>query len=506
MAGLVLALSSAHAAGKVLTGAFDVGPGGNAQLFNPLTASAGFSWYNKYFNTLVLYDVGFQNISGDLAQGWVISRDGKTVTFTMRKGVKWHDGTAFTSKDVKFTLDLVKNPDFGSPFATRLDSVVSVSTPDAQTVVLTLAAPNTPILDTLSSLMIVPQHLLGSMAPKDLRNSDWWRTKPVGTGAFKWNKYVSDQYVELDANPDFYRGRPKLDKLINRYFKDSGAAAIALQSGEIQFTYLTLDQVKQSQGSNAFKVVSGPSQVLNYIGFNNAEPRFKDVRVHQAMLMAIDRPAIIKSLYAGQAQQSNCVYSQKQYVPAGLDAYAYNPAKAKQLLAAAGWDKIKGEPLELVTYYGDQLSKDVVATIQSQLADVGVQVVPRFLDSAAFAKVVDSGKFTIAFAGGGNGPEPDTLAPLLESHFAPPKGVNRMRVAIPELDKLFDDGRKEINDLMRADIYKEICRVTNAQLPWAPLWVSNRFGGIGTKVQNMVWTPAPSGGRYQDNVETWTIQ
>lgn len=506
--GFLLATASATCAadGKVLTGAFDVGPGGNAQKFDPLTASAGFTWYNKYFNTLVLYDVNFERISGDLAQDWRVSPDGKVITLHLRKDVKWHDGKPFTSRDVKFTLELVKNPDLGSAFASRLESVTGVDAPDPYTVVLTLKAPNTPLLDTLTSLMIVPEHLLAGISAKDLRNADWWRSRPVGTGPFKWVRYETDQYVELAANADYYRGRPKLDKLVNRYFKDGGAAALALQAGEIQFSYLTLDQVKESRSNSLFTVTVGASQVLNYLGFNNDDPRFKDARIRRAILMAIDRDSIIKTLYAGQAVTGNCVYTQKQYVPADLMTYAYDAAKARQLLAAAGWERSKGAPIELITYYGDQLSKDVLATIQSQLAEVGVQVVPRFVDGPTFTTVVDSGKFSMVFAGGGNGPEPDAVSPLMESAYAPPKGMNRMRVAIPELDKLFDDGRQEVDAAKRIDIYKSICRMTNARLPWAPLWMSNRFGGIGKRVKNMVWTPAPGGGRYQDNAESWSIQ
>ena len=246
--------------------------------------------------------------------------------------------------------------------------------------------------------------------------------------------------------------------------------------------------------------------MINYLGFNAREPRFKDVRVRQAMLMAVDRAAVVKSLYGGRAQLSNCVYTQQQYVAPDVDAYAFNPARARQLLAEASWERIKGEPIELITYYGDQLSKDVLATIQAQLADVGVQVVPRFLDGPTFGKVVDSGRFSMAFAGAGNGPEPDTLAQFLQSAYAPPRGTNRMRVNIPDLDQQFDAGRQEIDAARRPDHYRSICRITNAQLPWAPLWMSNRFGGVSTTVQNMVWTPAPAGGRYQDNPENWSLK
>lgn len=495
----------AWAADKVLVGAFDLGPGGNPQKFNPLTASAGFTWYNKYFGTLALYDAGFQQISGDLAQSWLVSPDGKAITFKLRKDVKWHDGKPLVAKDVKFTIDLARHPDSGSAFAARLDGISSVRVPDDETVVLELATANTAILDTLTSLMILPAHHLAHLSPKDLRNSDWWQKTPVGTGPFRWHSYVPDQYVELAANPHYYRGRPKLDKLVNRYFKDGGTAAIALQAGEIQFSYLTLDQVKGSPQPASFKAVSGASQVLNYLGFNNKDPRFKDVRVRQAMLMAIDRQAIIKNLYSGQAQAGDCIYTQKQFLPAGLNPYAYDPSKARKLLAEAGWAQDKNSPIELLTYYGDQLSKDVAAVIQAQLAEIGVLLRPRFVDAPTFTKQVDAGKFALVFAGAGNGPEPDSMAPLMDSAFVPPKGLNRMRINIPELDQLFDAGRKEVNPAKRPAIYQNVCQLTNAQLPLAPLWVTNRFGGISTKVQNMVWTPAPGGGRYHDNAESWTL-
>lgn len=504
---LAASLTSApsFANNKVLVGAFDVGPGGLPQKFNPLIATAGFTWFNKYFSTLALYDEKFQKISGDLAQSWQVSADGRTITFALRPDVKWHDGKPFTSKDVKFTLDLVKSPEFGSTFATRLEGLASVTTPDARTVVLNLQTPNSPILDALTSLMIVPEHLLGSMKPQEMRNADWWKTAPVGTGPFKWARYLPDQYVELDAYQDFHRKKPKLDKLVNRYFKDGGAAAIALRAGEIQFTYLTLDQVPDGAARQSLRIVEGSSQVLNYLGFNNTEPRFKDVRVRQAILMAIDRAAIVKSLYAGRAQLANCVYSQQQLVPADLNPMGYDPVKARQLLADAGWERIKGEPIELLTYYGDQVSKDVISAIQAQLGAIGVDVKPRFVDGPTYGQIADSGKFTLVLAGAGNGPEPDSLSPLLDSEYQPPRGVNRMRVTLPDLDKLFDQGRKESDPKKRETIYRDICRLTNAQLPWAPLWVANRFGGIGQKVQGMIWVPAPAGGRYQDFAETWDI-
>ena len=499
----MLGTASAGAADQVFTGAFDVGAAGNAQKFNPLTAPAGFSFYNKYFGTLTLYDVGLEKISGDLAESWAYASDGKSLTIKLRRGVKWHDGKPFTAGDVKFTLELVKNPEMASVFSSRLKDVSAVKAPDANTVVLELAQMDASLPDAFTSIMMVPQHLLGRIPAKDLRTSSWWKS-PVGTGPFKWAAYSPDQYVELVANPHFYRGKPVLAKLINRYFKDGSAATIALQAGEIQFTAMTLDQVKENHSTKAVNVIAGPSHVLNYIGFNNNDPRFKDVRVRQAMLLAIDRGAIVKHIYKNTATIGNCVLTLPQHVPADINPYQTNLKKARALLAAAGWKQ--SEPLEMLTYYSDQASKDVVAILQSMLGQIGINIRPRFVDGPTFGTILDANKFSLVYAGGGNGPDPGTLVPLMKSSYAPPKGVNRMRVNIPELDKLFDAAQLETDDARRALIYKQICRVTNAQLPWIPLWVGNRFGGFGKNVQNVIWTPAPGGGRYQDFPERWSLK
>lgn len=491
---------------QTFVGAFDVGPAGNAQKFNPLTSSAGFSFFNKYFGTLTLYDVSLQKISGDLAESWSYAKDSKSLTIKLRKGVKWHDGKPFSARDVKFTLDLIMNPELATVFAPRLAEVAEIKATDDLTVVLVLKSADVTLPDAFTNIMILPEHLLAKIPAKDLRNSDWWKT-PVGTGPFKWTKYLPDQYVELEANKDFYRGAPKLAKMINRYFKDGSSAAIALQAGEIHHTYLTLDQLKDNQSNKNVDVVSGPSHVLNYIGFNNSDPRFKDLRVRQAILLALDRQSIVKNIFAGTAELANCVLTLPKFVPADLNKYETNAAKAKSLLAEAGWEKLSGgDPVELLTYYSDQGSKDVMATIQSMLAAVGVKVNPRFVDPPTYAQIAESGKFSMVFAGQANGPDPSVLNSVLDSNYAPPRGLNRMRVSIPEVDKLIEAGKGESDDGKRSAIYQQLCRVTNAQLPWVPLWVANRFGGNSKNAVGVIWTPAPGGGRYQDFPETWSLR
>jgi len=506
-AGATTAPAITGASGGTMTGGFDVGPGGAPQLFNPLTAGAGFTWYEKYFSHLMIYDVNFTKLSGDLAESFDASADAKTYTFHLRKGVTWHDGQPFTSDDVKFSIELYKNPDSAAIQAARLANVMSVTTPDPQTAVLNLGASDVTILDTLALVIMLPKHSLASYAPKDLVKNEWWQTNPIGTGPFKWSKYVPDQYTELVAFDGYWRGRPKLDKLINRFFKESGSALIALQKGEIQFTYLTLDEADAAKKNASVTVIPGPSQVANHIIFNIRDPRFQDVRVRQAFQYALDRQQIVDQLYKGNATLTPCIFDNPQYIPKDVTPYKRDVNKAKQLLKDANWNPNMGQPLEIVTYYNDQQSMDVLVALQQQLADAGIVVKVRAVDVPTFNGIFskDMPDFTLAYAGLGNGPDPDsTSIGYLTTSFAP-KGSNRSFYSNPDLDKLYLAGRSELDPAKRAAIYQNACKIENEQLPDGWLWVAQRFGATTKNVQNFIYTPAPGGGRYYDQAELWTV-
>jgi peptide/nickel transport system substrate-binding protein len=362
---------------QVLTGGFDVGPGGCPECFNPLQAGAGFTWLEKYFSTLVLYDVDYTALQGELAESWEASADGLEYTFTLREGVTWHDGEPFTSEDVAFTIELAKNPDSASWIGEKFIGVSEVQTPDPQTAVIVLEEPNAAIVDALTFLVMLPEHELADIPPAELVESDWWRTNPVGTGPFVFSEYASGQYVELVAYDDYWRGRPQLDRIVNRFFPEAGSAVLALRSGEIQFTYLTSDEAVDIEGTEGLQVIAGPSQVANYIGFDVTEERFADPRIRQAFMYAIDRAAIVEQLYGGQAQVIDCIFSNEAYVPEGTNDYAFDPEMAQQLLDEAGWaDLTDGQPIEIITYYSDQLSNDVLVTMQQYLLDIARSTQP----------------------------------------------------------------------------------------------------------------------------------
>lgn len=497
-----------HAA--TLSGGFDVGPGGFQGNFNPLAATAGFTWLSVYYEPLIAYDEKLQKVVGVLAQSYEVSPDQLTYTFKL-VDAKWHDGKPFTAKDAKFTIGLATNAKTGSVLAGRLKAVSSVDAPDDHTLVIKLSAPTASILDTLTKVMMLPEHALASIPADQLAKSTWWSTSPIGTGPFKFTKYVSDQYVELAANMDYRGGKPALERIINRYFADPAAAIAALRAGEIQFTYVDANDVPTFKDDKAFKVIEGNSFVVNYLGFNHDSPIWKDVRVRKAVMYAINRDAIIKSLYGGAAKAANCAYIADQLVPKDIDGYTYDPEKAKKLLEEAGWDQINGnKPITVLTYYTTPLATNVLAAVQAMLGQVGINIVPRAVDAPTYNSIVlnpkpDVAQFQMVYAGLQNGPDAGSINVGLNENQIPPAGPNVVRARMPELNTALDSALGETDSAKRDARYQDVCKVMNSNLPWATLWVANRYGVVSSKVQDFVWTPAPGGGPYKADPQKWSI-
>ncbi len=228
-------------------------------------------------------------------------------------------------------------------------------------------------------------------------------------------------------------------------------------------------------------------------------------------MYAINRDAIIQSLYGGAAKPANCAYVADQVVPKGIETYAYNPEKAKQLLKEAGWDQINGnKPITLLTYYTTPLAANVMAAVQAMLAQVGINVTPRAVDTPTYNSIVlnptpDTAQFQMVYAGLQNGPDPGSINVGLNEKQIPPAGPNVARVRMPELTAALDAALGETDATKRTTRYQDVCKVMNSQLPWGPLWVANRYGIASSKLKDFVWTPAPGGGPYQAYPEKWAI-
>ena len=306
-----------------------------------------------------------------LAESWKTPDGGKTYIFNLRHGVKWHDGTPFTAKDVVFSLNLYANPKVGSPWAQKLgavagykafqdgsaSSLAGVKALDDMTVQIELDSAKPLWVELqLIAISIFPEHILGKVAPGDIKGNAFWVNR-VGTGPFIWKKYESDQYVEVDRNPDYFLGAPKLDRIIYQIYKDVPPIIAALETQEVDaMSYegggVPVSELARLQKLDYLTVLPKFSAGLpTYLQFNLENKRFADVRVRQAMLYAIDRKAIIETVKQGAGELLNTLFPQDWARAKDLEPYDYNPDKAKQLLTDAGWDT--SQPVDFIYYYAD---------------------------------------------------------------------------------------------------------------------------------------------------------
>ncbi len=503
-------LAAAQPSRNVMVGGFDVGPGGYQGNFNPLAATAGYTALNFMYEPLVIYTPALDRIEGALANGWEATAEKTKYTFTLADNVHWQDGQKFTSADVAFTLALAQDAKSGSIFASRLAGI-AVTAPDAKTVVLTLTKPNASLPDLLSKLMMLPRHQLEPLGRDGLDHNPWWTKSPVGTGPFQFTHYETDQYVSYKAFPGYRLGKPKLDGLINRYFKDSASAVAALKAGEIEFSYVEPDEARGFTGNKDFRIIEGPSWVLNYIGFNWDAGLWTDERVRRAFLYAINRTEIVKTLFRGAADVADSLFIAPNVTPKTLEKYPYDPARARALLAAAGWEKINGrKPLPWLTYYNTPLIANVMAAMQAMLAQVGVAVVPRAVDVATYngivyAKKPDPSAYPLIFAGAQNGPDPAIANIWTAENQIPPNGTNVARIHDPALNAALAAAMAEGDDARRLADWRKVAEVANHDVPLAPMWVAKRYGVVTANVKNFVWQPAPSGGPFAQHAELWAF-
>ena len=508
--------AEAAPAEQVLIGGFDVGPGGDPQgvLYNN---GAGNVWFSKVFTPIIMMtsDFGEHTSEGALAVGWTPNEAADVWTFYLREGVKWHDGEDFTASDLKFTAELVSAPNAavtrwfaGRPQqvvgweefnAGEADEIAGITVVDDTTLEIALTTPNPRFFDELRGFYALPEHAV-DFTSEELQSADWWWTNPVGTGPFKFSAFAKDQYMELAPNEYYWDGAPKLDKLINRYFVDETAAVLALESGDINFTYVSADVAARFADNPDFVVYEGPSFVTNLFNFNYHKDAWNDVRVRHAMMYGIDRASIIRDVFNGTAQATPCNDPYPAFWPDDANYYEYNPDMARELLAEAAADGIdlSGLSFEIPTYYTSQLAKDILTVFQANLADIGIDAAPAFVDVPTWRNVVEQNmEFDFTYRGYGAGP-----ASIGTSWYTADNiwGLD---------DPTYADLVAAMENAFSFEEYREartnLCAYQNEQQTFAYFWVSTRYGIAGANVKDFHYFPAPGGGPYVDNAERWYI-
>ncbi len=507
---LLVALAPAAAqGGGTLVGAFDVGPGGAPKAI-PYFDTAGRTWLSKIWTPLVTWNADISELEPQLAKEWSSNDDATLWTFKLRDDVKFHDGEPFTAADVVFSLKLAINPEAATQFTSfsglAADSVVDVRAVDDYTVEIELSQPSPRLPYIMVFLWILPEHALKDVKPAEYQNSPWFFTNPVGTGPFMHDEYQADQFWALKPNPYYWKGVPKLNRLINRYFADETAAILALESGEIQFSYASGDVALRLAAEDKYQVFPGPSGVTNYFIFNYRDPIFKDVRVRQAFLYAIDRKAITETVLQGTAEVVPCIGAFPSMWPdaSELNDYAYNPDLARRLLQEAGWDSSR--TVEIVTYYTSQFHLDAMAAQQAYLADVGVNITPLTQDVPTYNSYFYTGEnWAISYRGVAANVANFPFNFYVKGGFETSDQMPLMGEEFPELNDLIQRARAEKDPEKYVGLLQDICRFQNQNAIEGYMWTATRYGIASKNLVDFYWFPGPGGGPYEDQAHLWSV-
>lgn len=453
-------------------------------------------------------------IIGDLAENFKISPDQKSITFYLKKGVKWADGVEVTAEDVYFGFKLITSSEIPSPYASDFLEVKEFKIIDPYTFKVTYKKPFALALSSWGNLVVLPKHILEGKSLNYLSNV--FGRKPIGNGPFKLHSWKTQQEIVLKYNPLYYKGRPYLDSIIYKIVPDPSTLFMELKSEGVDWISLTplqyLKLQKDEKLREKFNLYKFSAFSFTYIGYNLRHPLFKSPKVRKALCYAIDRKEVIKGALLGQGIPAYGPYKPDTwfYNPKIENSCPYNPQKALELLYEEGFRLNKsgileknGRPFEftLLVNQGNLPRLLAAQIIQRQLSKIGIKVNIRVMEwTTLIHQFIDKRRFSAVILGWSTGPDPD-LYDIFHSSKIQPPGLNFVGYSNPELDKLLEKGRYTLDREKRKKIYFKVQEILAEDQPYTFLYfplsleaVHKRFHGI---------KPAIIGIGY--NVDEWWV-
>ena len=429
------------------------------------------------------------NLRGDLAERWE-SPDPLTYVFHLRRGVRFHNGQPLTSADVKFTFDSILSGAVKTPKRGAFRVLAGVETPDAQTVIFRLREPYASFPWNLvrPAVGIVP-----AGTPADFAQH------PIGTGPFRFVSARQDEEVVLERNADYFGHVPSIVRARFRIVPEATVRALELRKGtaDVVLNALTPDMVPVLARQAELEVTEQPGTIYFYVAYNLDDPALARREVRQALAYATDRASLVTYLLHGQARIADSLLPPNHwaYEPDVL-RYNYDPARAEQLLDAAGFPRRagpvgRGMRLKLTLKTStEELPRLLGAVFQEQWRRVGVELELRPLEFATLYADIARGNFqlyTLRWVGANN--DPDIFEYVFHSRKIPPDGANRGHYRNPRLDALLDQARVEADREKRRRIYSEVQRSVAIDQPYLNLWYADNVCVHRRRVTHVELTP-----------------
>ncbi|WP_409343576.1 ABC transporter substrate-binding protein [Paenibacillus sp. MBLB4367] len=427
-----------------------------------------------------------------LAESLKASADLTKYTLKLRSGLTWHDGQKLTADDVVFTfnslLDEKQHSYFRSLFVLG-GKPIQVNNIDELTVDFVLPQATAAFEGALVQIFPIPKHIFEGEA--DIEKSPK-NNKPVGSGPFKFKEYRPGEYVAVERSDSYFAGKAKLDAITYRVAKDSNAAVLALQNGEINMMLIEPQDHNKVKDTGKADIVMFPSGGVTTMVFNVNIDVMKKKEVRQAIAHALDKKELITTGFSSVdfAEPAASIFSPDTlYQKKDLKSYDYNQAKAKELLKAAGAEGLK---IRFAYYNASKPEANMALYIQQKLKEIGVQVELIPLDGAALGKKAlnkDNTDYDMSFGGYSMGFEPDAYKALYLSDAA----YNYSHYKNPEFDKLWTQAAVETDAAKRAELYKKIQELSADEVTTYPIAygksiiaVDKRFGGLEDAVAKQV--------------------
>ncbi len=475
---------------------------GDAIFLNPVLASdSASSSVNSYiYNGLLKYDKDL-NLVCDLAESYQVSQDGLQIKFNLKKNIFWHDGEPFTVKDVKFTFDKLTDPNTRTPFSSDYLMVKNFEVLDDYSFIVTYEQPFAPILESWC-IGIIPEHIFRN---EDINTSEYNR-KPVGTGPYIFKKWVTDQKIVLEANPNYYEGVPKIKVCLFRVIPDQSVQFLELRTETIDELSLTPDQWNAYDSFfKNYDKYRYPSFGFTFLGFNLEKEPYNNIKFRQAVSYAIDKKDIIKGVLSDMAKTAWGIFPPQSWAYKEVEPYEYNPEKALDLLLSIGFSKSPDDKLlynnkdfeiNIITNQGNKSRELTAQIIQEQLKKIGLTVNIRILEWSTFLnQYVNKKNFDALILGWNTAIDPDQFS-LWHSSQCGLGQYNFMSYKNNEVDDLLVKARTTFDKEERIRCYHKIQDIMREDPPCIFLYYPENLVCVHKRFNNVELAPAGIGWNF----------
>jgi peptide/nickel transport system substrate-binding protein len=452
-----------------------------------VTAHVSWRIYELVYSNLVRLDPNVE-VQPELAESWSVSDDGTTWTFNLRQDVKFHNGQDMTAEDVKYTYERILDEETGAIARSLFAGINSIDTPDPYTVVFTLETPNAAFLTNLAnqSACIVSEAVVSSGDPALPENT-------VGTGPYKLSEWEPDNYMILERHPDFFiEGQPIIDTIrINIIPTEDGVLA-AMRAGEADFAIIEDVRVaKLAREEEDLVLLSTPSLNYELLFVNGAREPLNDVRVRQAIGLALDRQQIIDGAALGEGEPTGPFPPSLSLYALPLSelfGYERDIQRAQELLAEAGYPD--GFSFTMMTQTTEPANApDIAQIVQAQLREVNIDMEIELVEWGQWLERWKQADFDMCPGHNSGSPDPDYY---YYRYMHTGESLNFVTsYSNPEADELLEEGRATFDLEERVPIYQELEKILAEELPFIWLYVGYEYRLLQPYVTD--FAPMPNG-------------